>query len=56
MTRVFLCHSRDDDVVPFGHLALYARALPQATVRELDGYKPEFKKKCRELIEDIGAS
>jgi uncharacterized protein len=52
-TRVFLYHSRDDDVVPFAHLALYARALPQATVRELDGYKHMFKKRCRELIEDI---
>jgi hypothetical protein len=51
-----LYHSRDDDLVPFGHLALYARAPPQATVRELDGYKREFKKECRELFLDIEAS
>jgi serine hydrolase len=56
MTRVFLYHSRDDDVVPFAHLALYARALPQATVRELDGYKHMFKKRCRELLEYIKTS
>lgn len=33
--RIFLYHSRDDETVPFDHLALYARILPQATVREL---------------------
>ena len=51
--RIFLYHSHDDDVVPFTHLALYTSALPQATVRELDGYGHLFKKKCRELVEDI---
>jgi serine hydrolase len=56
MMRAFLYHSRDDDVVPFAHLALYARAFPQATVRELDGYKHLFKKRCRELVADIKAS
>jgi predicted alpha/beta hydrolase family esterase len=55
MTRVFLYHSRDDNAVPFAHLALYARALPHATVRELDGYKHEYKKECRELVDDITA-
>jgi predicted alpha/beta hydrolase family esterase len=34
---VFLYHGRDDEVVPFKHLALYAEELPRATVRELDG-------------------
>ena len=29
---IFLYHSQDDDEVPFTHLALYAQALPQATV------------------------
>lgn len=33
---VFLYHCRDDEVVPFEHLALYARMLPRATVRALD--------------------
>jgi predicted alpha/beta hydrolase family esterase len=51
--RVFLYHSRDDDVVPFAHLALYGEALPRATVRELDGYGHLFKKRCRELVADI---
>jgi predicted alpha/beta hydrolase family esterase len=34
--RIFLYHCRDDEIVPFDHLALYAQVLPQATVRELD--------------------
>jgi uncharacterized protein len=32
---VFLYHSKDDEEVPFEHLALYAQNLPQATVREI---------------------
>lgn len=35
--RVFLYHGRDDEVVPFAHLELYAARLPRATVRRLDG-------------------
>jgi predicted alpha/beta hydrolase family esterase len=33
---VYLYHCRDDAIVPFDHLALYAQALPQATVRAFD--------------------
>lgn len=33
---VYLYHCRDDATVPFDHLALYVRALPQATARALD--------------------
>jgi uncharacterized protein len=35
-TPIVLYHCRDDEVVPFAHLALYADILPQAQVRELD--------------------
>lgn len=34
--RVFLYHTCDDEIVPFGHLTLYTKLLPQATVREID--------------------
>lgn len=34
--RIFLYHSRDDAVVPFAHLAIYAKRLPNATVRAFD--------------------
>ena len=33
---VYLYHCRDDATVPFDHLALYAQALPEATVRAID--------------------
>lgn len=33
---IYLYHCRDDATVPFDHLALYAQALPQATVRAFD--------------------
>lgn len=35
-TSIVLYHCRDDEVVPFEHLALYTDILPQAQVRELD--------------------
>jgi uncharacterized protein len=35
-TSIVLYHCRDDEVVPFEHLAIYADRLPQAQVRELD--------------------
>ena len=40
---VFFYHSRDDEVVPIAHLALYAERLPQATMRE-------FGAKVAELV------
>lgn len=53
--RVWLYYTRDDAVVPFEHLALYARALPQAFARELDGYGHGFNAGCAELAADIRA-
>jgi uncharacterized protein len=35
-TSIFLYHCRDDEVVPFAHLALYVQILPDATVRKID--------------------
>jgi predicted alpha/beta hydrolase family esterase len=37
ISRIYFYHSRDDEIVPFAHLALYAARLPQATIREVDG-------------------
>ena len=51
--RMFLYQSRDDEVVPAAHLSLYARAIPKATVRMVDGQGHEFKNGLPELIEDI---
>ena len=51
--RIFLYHSRDDEVVPFAHLALYAAKLPQATIREFDGRGHQFGNDLAEVAEDI---
>ena len=52
--RIFLYHSRDDDTVPFAHLALYAAKLPQATIREFDERGHQFENDLAEVAEDIG--
>lgn len=33
---VFMYHSRNDEIVPYAHLALYADKLPQAKMRSLE--------------------
>jgi predicted alpha/beta hydrolase family esterase len=51
---VFLYHSRDDEWVPFSHLALYAGRLPQATIREFDGRGHQLDDDLSEVAWDIG--
>ena len=51
--KLFLYHSRDDTEIPFSHLGRYARALPGAVVRDLDGYGHLFDKPCPDLVRDI---
>jgi serine hydrolase len=46
--------SRDDEVVPFAHLALYAAKLPRATIREFAGRGHQFKNDLSEVAADIG--
>jgi uncharacterized protein len=50
---IFFYHSRNDDVVPFAHLALYAKKLPQATIRQLDGEEHIFSNGLPGFVEDI---
>lgn len=50
---IFLYHSRDDEIVPFAHLELYARSLPQATIRALDGRRHQLNDDLSEVAEDI---
>ncbi len=50
---VFFYHSRDDEWVPFAHLALYAEKLPQATIREFDGRGHQFDDDLSEVARDI---
>jgi hypothetical protein len=51
--RIFLYHSRDDEIVPFAHLARYAAILPQATFREVDGRGHQFGPDLADVAEDI---
>lgn len=51
--RVFLYHSRDDEIVPFSHLGLYAAKLPRATLREVDGRGHQFGNDLADVAEDI---
>lgn len=50
---VFLYHCRDDEIVPFAHLALYAEQLPQATIHELDSGGHQFNNDVSDVARDI---
>ena len=50
---MFFYHSRDDEWVPFAHLALYKQKLPQATIREVDGRGHQFDDDLSEVARDI---
>jgi predicted alpha/beta hydrolase family esterase len=46
-------HSRDDEIVPFAHLALHAARLPRAQVRAFDGRGHQFGNDLAEVGADI---
>jgi predicted alpha/beta hydrolase family esterase len=50
---VFLYHCRDDEVVPFSHLAMYAEKLPKATIREFDSGGHQFNDDLSVMAADI---
>ena len=45
--------SRDDEIVPFAHLAMYAAKLPRATIREFDGRGHQFNDDLAAVAADI---
>jgi len=51
--RIFLYHSRDDEVVPFTHLAFHGLRLPQATIRQIDGRGHQFGNNLADIASDI---
>lgn len=51
--RMFFYHSRDDEWVPFEHLALYTDKLPQATARVFNDRGHQFKDDLSEVAQDI---
>jgi serine hydrolase len=50
---IFFYHSRDDEIVPFAHLALHVEKFPQATVRAFDGRGHQFNNDLSEVAADI---
>ena len=50
---LFLYHGRDDAVVPFAHVDLNARALPQAVVRHLVGRDHQLNGDLSEVASDV---
>lgn len=50
---MYVYHSRDDEVVPFEHLALYGERLPQAAIREFDGRGHQFDDDLSEVARDV---
>lgn len=50
---IFFYHSRDDEIVPFSHLALYAEKLPQAAVHECDIGGHQFNNDLSDVARDI---
>jgi uncharacterized protein len=50
---IVLVHSRDDEVVPFAHVELYAASLPQAILRAVDGRGHQLGNDLADVAEDI---
>lgn len=50
---VFLYHARDDEIVPFEHLALWSAALPAAVVREIEGGGHQLEGDLSAVADDI---
>lgn len=51
--KIFLYHSKDDNVVPFSHLAKFQQALPKATVRVFEDRQHFNQAELPELVADI---
>ena len=52
-TPIFFYHSTNDEIVPFSHLALYAKELPQATIRKIAGRGHQLNNDLTEIVRDI---
>jgi predicted alpha/beta hydrolase family esterase len=50
---VFLYHGSADEVVPFAHVDLYAKAIPGAQVRKLNGRDHQLGNNLSEVANDI---
>ncbi|GAB4037791.1 alpha/beta hydrolase [Spirosoma gilvum] len=55
-SRLFFYHCRDDEEIPFDHLAMYRQKLPMATFREVNQCGHQFGDNLTMIAEDIKAS
>ena len=52
-TPIYAYHGNEDETVPFEHVGLYARAIPQAVVRRLTGRDHQLNDDLSEVAADI---
>lgn len=50
---IFLYHGNKDQTAPFGHVDLYAKAIPQAVVRRLSGRDHQLNNDMAGVAADI---
>ena len=50
---IFFYHSTDDEIVPFSHLALYAKEIPRVKIREIVGRGHQLNNDLSEVVQDI---
>jgi hypothetical protein len=50
---IFLYHCRDDEEVPFKHLALYRQKLPYAMIREIESGGHQLNNDLSLIVDDI---
>jgi len=50
---VYLYHGSKDEIAPFAHVDLYAKAIPQAVVRRLKGRNHQLDDDLSEVARDI---
>jgi predicted alpha/beta hydrolase family esterase len=54
-TPIYLYHGSADDTAPFAHVDLYARAIPYAIVRRLEGRNHQLDDDLTEVAADVRA-
>lgn len=52
-TTIYLYHGNEDDTVPFAHVDLYEKAIPQAVVHRLAGRDHQLNNDLTEIATDI---
>jgi predicted alpha/beta hydrolase family esterase len=50
---IHLYQGRDDETVPFAHVGMFAKAIPRATIRRLDGRNHQLNDDLSEVAQDI---